>query len=122
MLIEEDDIDNWAHRVMNIAAEKENVADALVRYNRMAGYAIAFATAHPGTAVIMTGDHETGGVTDDFRFTNLNHTRADIPVFAFGKGTEYFHDTTVENTDIPKWFASTALGIDDFGTVAIQAA
>ena len=70
--------------------------------------AIAFADAHPDTLLIVTADHETGGMsaqqngdgTLSFSFTTTSHTAADVPIRASGPGAERFNATTVRNTRV----------------------
>ena len=59
--------------------------------------ALKYVLEHPDTALIVTADHETGGITlrdgweEDFdmiKATSKSHTLQDVPVFAIGKGTE----------------------------------
>lgn len=74
-----------------------------------------FAFYNPNTFVIMTADHETGGLTlgedGKFFYTTGEHTSADVPVFAYGAGAEVFDGANVENVQIPKTIAKL-WGID----------
>lgn len=91
---------------------------ALVRFNQAIARFMEYAFYNPDTVVIITADHETGGlyVTDEneLAFTTTDHTAANVPVFAYGYGTEIFNDTTVENIDIAKFFAAQ-MGVNNFG-------
>ena len=66
-----------------------------------------FTLCHPDTALIVTADHETGGLlnknTGNYVFTSTSHTNADVPVYAIGGGTGVFKDKKVDNTDIAKF-------------------
>jgi hypothetical protein len=70
--------------------------------------AIAFAGTHPDTLVIVTADHETGGLTLQtstdgtltFTFTRSGHTAANVPIRASGPGAERFGGVTVPNTQV----------------------
>ena len=70
--------------------------------------ALAYADAHPDTLLIVTADHETGGLTIttnadgtlSFTFTTTGHTAVDVPVRASGPGAERFSGTTVPNTQV----------------------
>ena len=83
--------------------------EALVRFNQVIGVVMEYAFYNPDTFVLITADHETGGLTPGesgvFSFTSTNHTGADVPVFAYGAGSEYFNGVTVENIEIPKQIA-----------------
>ena len=64
------------------------------------GVALQFAEQDPSTLVIVTADHETGGMTipggnlEDnsilATFSVTGHTGVVVPVFAFGAGAEEF--------------------------------
>ena len=70
-----------------------------------------FAEKNGNTLVIVTADHETGGLTmidpngryteTDFRFSTGSHSPLLVPLFAFGPGSENFSGI-MENTDIIK--------------------
>jgi alkaline phosphatase len=116
-MLEEDDIDDYSHN-KNPTMMRASVE----RFNKSIGYAFTFALAHPGTAVIVTADHETGGITKNangsYAYMSgaipIPHTSADTPVFAFGKGTEIFSGKAVENTDIAAYMGRV-YGIENFG-------
>lgn len=72
-----------------------------------------FADSHPGTLVIVTADHETGGLTIasndsdfnkgdsgiDYRWSTGGHTGVYVPLFAYGAGAEEFHGI-MDNTEV----------------------
>ncbi len=98
----------------NHANDKEQSFSALVRFNQAIGLVMEYAFYHPDTFVLITADHETGGLTEDFKYTSGNHTGVDVPVYAFGKRGDYFHNIAVENTQIGQAFA-TFMGALEFG-------
>jgi alkaline phosphatase len=92
------------------------------------GVAVAFARRHPGTLIVVQGDHETGGLTienpgdadesgDDISredgpftvagtnlkvfadWTTNQHTGVDTPITASGPGSARF-DGVIDNTDV----------------------
>ncbi|MGI6167753.1 MAG: alkaline phosphatase [Eubacteriales bacterium] len=86
----------------------QGMIEAITRYNKLIAYVVEFTLCHPDTALIITADHETGGValnknTDKYVFTSTSHTNADVPVYAIGEGTELFRNKKVDNTDIAKF-------------------
>lgn len=90
---------------------------ALIRFNQIIARFMEYAFYHPETVVIITADHETGGLRangDVLEYTSDDHTAADVPVFAWGMGAEVFAGQTVENVDIAKFFAGE-MGVDNFG-------
>jgi alkaline phosphatase len=90
-----------------------NNADELILemldFDRAVGRAIAFAKEDGHTLVVITADHETGGLiilngdmdkgTVETTFTTDNHTAVPVPVYAFGVGAERFTGI-MQNTDI----------------------
>ncbi len=79
---------------------------------------LLFMQDNPDTLLIVTSDHETGGVqlpeegepADERLFTTENHTAAPVRVFAVGQGSEYFAGKTVDNTDIAKFLIDAIEG------------
>jgi Trk-type K+ transport system membrane component len=76
--------------------------------------AVKYCMEHPDTMLIVTSDHETGGVqlpkegesVSNDLFTTEEHTDTPVRVFAVGQGSEYFYNKTVDNTDIAKFLIS----------------
>jgi alkaline phosphatase len=91
----------------------DNQFDALIAemidFDHAIHAALDFAKKDGNTLVIVTGDHETGGLTIPkydkrgmwSRFTSFDHTAVMVPVFAFGPGAEIFSGI-YENTEIQK--------------------
>ena len=92
--------------------------DALTRFNQAIATFMEYAFYNPETMVIITADHETGGLglnaSGVIDYTTSEHTDADVPVFAYGKGAECFDGVNMENIQIPKTVAKF-MGVDDFG-------
>ena len=113
IMIEEAHIDKNAH---NIKADE--VIHTVTRYNESIAYAVQFILCHPGTALVITADHETGGITPDptskygYKWTShtsatyTEHTNTNVPIYAVGPQTEVFDDKNTENIDIAKFIAS----------------
>lgn len=94
-------------------AGHENVADTLIDetidFDNAVGKVLDFAEADGHTLVIITADHETGGVTIidgdiqthkvKLNFSIKDHTPILIPVYSFGPGSENFNGI-YENTEI----------------------
>ncbi len=82
--------------------------------------AIEFAKRDGHTLVIVTSDHETGGLTvkpdknDGLKtkWSTGGHTADNVPLYAFGPGAEKFSGQ-MDNTDIPKRIAKLT-GIKQF--------
>ena len=87
---------------------------AVVRFNQAIALFMEYAFYNPNTFVLITADHETGSLRDDFTYRSEDHSSADVPVFAYGDGSELFAGQTVENIQIPQTIASL-MGVDTFG-------
>ena len=115
MMVEEGQIDKRSHE-----NNFTSMVDMVARYNDAIIYAATFALVNPDTVLIVTADHETGGLVADseanggFNFTSTDHTNADVPVYALGAGAEIFNDVATENTDIAKFIAKH-FGANTFG-------
>jgi alkaline phosphatase len=85
------------------------ITSELIDFDIAVGLAYDFADSHPGTLVIVTADHETGGLTIpagsieeksiQSSFSTGSHTGVMVPIFAYGTGAEQF-SAIMENTDI----------------------
>lgn len=81
----------------------------LLDFDRVIGEAMKFADGNGETLVIVTGDHETGGLTltgGDYsrgiihgQFSTEDHTAIPVPVFAYGPQSQLF-EGIYENTAI----------------------
>ena len=91
--------------------DAESIVKETVDFDNAVGKALQFAAKNGETLVIVTADHETGGLginggnlaTGEIvgAFTSKDHTAVMVPVFAFGPGAERFTGVQ-QNTDIFK--------------------
>ena len=107
IMTEEAMIDKYAEKM-----DFENVIRTVKRLNKMTAYAATYAMCHTDTVVVLTADHETGGLTPDldgawYWSSDGEHTGTNVPVFAMGYGTEYFDSSTRDNTDIARFLFDT---------------
>ena len=85
------------------------VATEVMDFDQVVGKAMAFADSNGETLVIVTADHETGGLTlldGDYtkgavsgQFSTDDHTATPVPVFAYGPGAQLFSGV-YENTGV----------------------
>ena len=84
------------------------VVTEFIEYDQVIGMALDFAEKDGNTLVVVTADHETGGLAiqpgstmDSLQaaFTTTKHSGTMVPVFAFGPGAENFQGI-YENTEI----------------------
>ncbi len=96
LMVEGSQIDLAAH-----ANDIERVLSETLDFDIAIKSALDFAEADGNTLVVVTADHETGGLTFPYgsikdgkivaaKFSSDNHTAAMVPVFAFGPGAEKF--------------------------------
>ncbi len=113
LMYEEAHIDKHCHN-----NDMDKTFDALVRFNQAIARFMEFAFYNPDTFILITADHETGGLTlgedGKLAYTSEEHSSADVPVFAYGDGAELFDGKTVENIQIAHTIASF-VGVLDFG-------
>lgn len=115
MMVEGSQIDWGGH-----ANDGNYVVTEMLDFDDAVGKALDFAEKDGNTLVVVTGDHETGGLAlsskqrvnehgekysdyneIDLTFSTKGHSTTLIPVFAFGPGSEEFKGI-YENTDIYK--------------------
>ena len=106
LMVESAGTDKYGHSP-NITGKLNSVTTL----DRTLAAILLFMEQNPDTLLIVTSDHETGGVqlpkegalVSDDLITTDTHTDTPVRVFALGQGSEYFHDKTVDNTDIAKF-------------------
>lgn len=104
LMVEGSQID-WGGHDNNI----DYVVSEMLDFDRAIGVAIDFAKNNDSTLVVITSDHETGGLAltgGDIEkgeveglFSTGGHTSVMVPVFAYGPGAKLFSGI-YENTDI----------------------
>jgi len=113
VMYEEAQIDKHCHN-----NDMEKTFLAVLSFNQAIARFMEFAFYHPETMVIITADHETGMLYEEadgtLAYHHNDHTDANVPVFAWGEGTEFFEGNEVENIEIAHFFASS-MGVEDFG-------
>jgi alkaline phosphatase len=87
LFVEEERVDEASH-----ANDGDAVLAAMRNLDAAVGVARAFAEDHPDTLLIVTGDHETGGLSVDgdagLRWSTGDHTDIPTPVLAVGPGSD----------------------------------
>jgi len=104
LMVEGSQIDFKAHK-----NDTPGVVLEMLDFDKAIGAALAFAASNKETLIIVTADHETGGMTlldGDYKtgkvvakYTSLGHSGIAVPIFAFGPGAEEFTGF-MENTEI----------------------
>ena len=86
LCVEEERVDEASH-----ANDDDAMLAAMRNLDEAVGVARRFADANPETLVIVTGDHETGGLSVDdagLRWSTGDHTDVPPPVLAVGPGSD----------------------------------
>jgi alkaline phosphatase len=94
LLLESEDTDEVFHDTAAVAG----ALPAMRELDAVVATALEYQQRHPGTLVVVLGDHETGGLalqlprdgTLTARYTTTDHTAGLVPVFAGGPGAERF--------------------------------
>lgn len=105
LMIEHEGTDSASHQNHQLDVRK-----ALISFDEAVGVALDFAQKRGDTLVVVTSDHETGGMrvsetktTSRWRieWSTGDHTATAVPVFAYGPGSAAFAGFQ-DNTDVGK--------------------
>lgn len=94
LMVENEGSDTEAHR----NSSREIITAEMLGFDAAVGVALDYHERHPETLVLVTADHETGGLhlTHNERreivvgYATISHTAALVPLFAAGPGSERF--------------------------------
>lgn len=107
LMVEGSDIDAYEHQ-----CQMDKTIEEMKRFEMTLDTIFTFAQENPGTLVIVTADHETGGVTlpenptpeditNDCFTSNGEHTDVNVALFAAGAQADRFNlSEPIENTQI----------------------
>ena len=120
LMVEGSQIDSYCHR-----HDTEKVLFTMGKFDEAVKEGIDFALKDKKTLVLVTGDHEAGGMvidggsirgkTIDIKWVSRFHTGVPTPIFALGPSASLFTGV-LNNTDLPRKIAKL-LGIKDFPAV-----
>jgi alkaline phosphatase len=104
LMVEAAKIDSGGH-----ANSSSTIVSEVLDFDRLIGSLLRYADTHPGTLVLVTADHETGGVSIpqgnvdkrevELAFHSDDHTGILVPIFAYGAQSGEFRGL-YSNTDI----------------------
>ncbi|MDP3353981.1 MAG: alkaline phosphatase, partial [Flavobacteriaceae bacterium] len=103
LMVEGSQIDWSAHD-----NDSASLINEMIDFDNVVGMTMKYADDNPGTLVVITADHETGGLTFvskkkskivKFHFSSDDHSAVVVPVFAYGTGAKNFTGY-YDNTDI----------------------
>lgn len=93
----------------------EGMQQAVLEFDNAVSAALSFAKEDGSTMIVITADHETGGITEEngvFRFTKTSHSNANVPLFVYGCANFITNGDAVKNKDIAIYTAS-AMGAEN---------
>jgi alkaline phosphatase len=105
LLLESEDTDDVFHDTLSASA----ALPSLRELDATVAVALEFQARHPETLVVVTGDHETGGLAVtlpretgrlETMYNSTDHTAGMVPIFAGGPGAEHFG----------RWLTNEAVG------------
>ncbi|MEN2281433.1 alkaline phosphatase [Algoriphagus sp. SE2] len=104
LMVEAANIDSGGH-----TNNSGMVISEMLDFDQVIGKVIQYADQHPGTLVIITADHETGGIsipdgdidssTIELAYHSDDHTGILVPIFAYGAHSDDFRGV-YENTEV----------------------
>ena len=118
LMVEGACIDKFSHD-----NELDNATMNVVEFDKAVGYALDYAAKDGDTLVVVTADHETGGikyngVTDEYYYTSDGHTTADVPLYVSATDAGFTDGEIVENRQISVQIARVmGYGKDQFPAV-----
>ena len=107
-MIEESQVDWGGH-----SNSAEYIRGEMASLNELVNFALDYQNDHPEVLVVLTADHECGGVAVhdakdsdlDIHFTSDYHSANFVPIWATGPGSDVF-DAFMDNTEIGKQLIS----------------
>ena len=96
LMIEGAHIDKHSHNNLS-----DEMTEAVDEFDRTVAAMLEYAKADGETLVVVTADHETGGITAEGEFTSDNHTKADVPVLVYGSDKLIEQGEQLNNYEIP---------------------
>ncbi|MFA6955987.1 MAG: alkaline phosphatase [Thermoanaerobaculia bacterium] len=118
LLVENEEIDSASHN-----HQLGRLIRGMAELDEAVRVALEFAKADGNTLVVVTADHESGGMelvdsktegTLGVRWATGNHTAQPVPLYAWGPGAASFGGE-IDNTEVHALLAK-ALGLDDTST------
>lgn len=110
LMVEGSDIDTYSHKT-----DISKMLTEIIDFDEAVKTAMSYVDKHPDTLLIVTADHETGGldlegITTKEQLTNLlfksngAHTSRNVLLYAYGAGAEKLtHEKLIDNTEICKF-------------------
>ena len=116
VMIEGGNIDHANH-----ANQSQNTITETLEFDDAVKVAKEYVDSHKDTLLVITADHETGGVkvvNGEVTYSSTNHTAELIPYYVYGAETEHFVGLT-DNTQIPKAIMAATVAGNKTGATSI---
>lgn len=117
LIVEEGLIDTYSH-----AKNINSVLTKVLEFDKAVRVSLNFARSNHDTLVVVTADHETGGlklkegtVSKDW-FTTTEHTNVNVPIMAFGLHARGINNQTLENNEVNRYIVRN-LGFNNFPSI-----
>ena len=116
LLVEQEGTDTGGH-----VNDADYLTESLKELDDAVAVALKFAAQNQQTIVLVTADHETGGLTFNegargkavqLNWATTRHTGQPVPLYAYGPYAHYFSGK-MDNTDVPKRLGR-ALNLKEF--------
>lgn len=95
--------------------EAEGTVLSVEELNNAVKVALDFAKKDGNTMIVITADHETGGLNEKkdgtFKYTTTQHTLRNVPLFVYGSSTFIENGEAISNIMVPRKIAAS-LGFD----------
>lgn len=108
LMVEGAHIDKQSHKTedgVHYPKKVVNAVEAIEEFDNAIEAAVNFARADGNTIVLITADHETGGLTlqdGHYVYTSGSHTGANVPLIVYGSTDLFPNGEAVENRSIPR--------------------
>lgn len=109
LMVEGAHIDKGSH-----SNDKDIMMNSLVEFDKAVANALEFAEKDGHTLIVITADHETGGITfneetQEYEFTKDGHSDANVPLLVYGSDALVSNGKAVKNKEVSR-FTAEALG------------
>lgn len=107
LMVEGAHIDKRSH-----SNDADGMMTALLEFDKAVSNALEFAKEDGNTLIIISADHETGGITasgNSYEWTKTGHSSADVPVRVYGSDALVKDGSVIRNIQIPQ-FAAKSFG------------
>ena len=111
LMVEGAHIDKKSHQ-----NQGDGMTDALVAFDQAIQAAVDYAAAKGDTMVLVTADHETGGITlvdGEYVYTSGSHTGVNVPLLVYGCDNFIENGQAIKNKEVARRVA-VAMGETNF--------